>query len=81
MENENQKTAQNDQPVANIAVKTSFLQSNTAKMIMVGFLTLVLLIPLSFVEELIFERAQRKKKWSRKSRNFGVKMSFSMVLF
>lgn len=62
MENENQKTAQNDQPVANIAVKTSFLQSNTAKMIMVGFLTLVLLIPLSFVEELIFERAQRKKE-------------------
>ncbi|UPT71303.1 MAG: cell envelope integrity protein CreD [Flavobacterium sp. JAD_PAG50586_2] len=38
----------------------SFLQSNTAKMIMVGFLTLVLLIPLFFVQDLIRERSQRK---------------------
>lgn len=37
----------------------SFFQSNTAKMIMVGFLTLVLLIPLAFVSELINERNQR----------------------
>ena len=38
----------------------NFLQSNTAKMIMVGFLTLVLLIPLFFVQDLIRERSQRK---------------------
>lgn len=38
----------------------SFFQSNTAKMIMVGFLTLVLLIPLFFVQNLIQERSQRK---------------------
>jgi inner membrane protein len=38
----------------------SFFQSNTAKMIMVGFLTLVLLIPLFFVQDLISERSQRK---------------------
>ena len=39
---------------------TSFFQSNTAKMVMVGFLTLVLLIPLFFVQDLIKERTQRK---------------------
>jgi inner membrane protein len=38
----------------------SFLQSNTAKMIMVGMLTLFLLIPLLFVQDLIQERSQRK---------------------
>ena len=42
--------------------KTSFLQSATAKMIMVGFLTLVLLIPLAFVQNLIEERSNRKKE-------------------
>lgn len=62
MENENQKTEQQIQPVTNNAAKTSFFQSNTAKMIMVGILTLVLLLPLSFVEELIFERSERKKE-------------------
>jgi inner membrane protein len=40
----------------------SFFQSNTAKMIMVGFLTLVLLIPLFFVQDLIRERSQRKNQ-------------------
>nr|WP_313807667.1 cell envelope integrity protein CreD [Flavobacterium sp.] len=50
------------QPVQNQTTKTSFLQSATAKMIMVGILTLVLLIPLSYVEELIFERSERKKE-------------------
>jgi inner membrane protein len=39
-----------------------FFQSNTAKMIMVGFLTLVLLIPLVFVQDLIGERSQRKNE-------------------
>lgn len=38
----------------------TFLQSNTAKMLMVGLLTLILLIPLSFVQNLIQERSQRK---------------------
>ena len=42
------------------AERTSFFQSTTAKMLMVGFLTLVLLIPLFFVQDLIHERSQRK---------------------
>ncbi|WP_348799670.1 cell envelope integrity protein CreD [Flavobacterium adhaerens] len=40
----------------------SILQSNTAKMLMVGFLTLFLLIPLAFVKELITERSYRQKE-------------------
>lgn len=40
----------------------SFFQSNTAKIIMVGFLTLVLLIPLQLVKSLIWERAERQKE-------------------
>ena len=40
----------------------SFLQSNTAKMIMVGLLTLFLLIPLLFVQDLIRERSERKNE-------------------
>jgi len=42
--------------------KKGFFQSTTAKMIMVGLLTLVLLIPLSFVQELITERSSRQKE-------------------
>lgn len=42
------------------APKLSFLQSNTAKMIMVGMLTLFLLIPLNLVQNLIRERSERK---------------------
>ncbi|WP_310556555.1 cell envelope integrity protein CreD [Flavobacterium sp.] len=42
--------------------KNSFFQSTTAKMIMVGLLTLFLLIPLTYVQELIFERSERKKE-------------------
>ncbi|WP_310560054.1 cell envelope integrity protein CreD [Flavobacterium sp.] len=41
---------------------TSFFQSNTAKMIMVGLLTLFLLIPLEFVKNLIAERSQRQEE-------------------
>jgi inner membrane protein len=37
-----------------------FFQSNTARMIMVGLLTLVLLIPLALVSELVTERAGRQ---------------------
>lgn len=40
----------------------SFFQSSTAKIIMVGMLTLVLLIPLVFVQELITERSIRQKE-------------------
>lgn len=46
----------------NNSVKTSFFQSNTAKMIMVGVLTLVLLIPLALVQDLISERSNRKNE-------------------
>lgn len=57
----------------------SFFQSNTAKMIMVGFLTLVLLIPLFFVQNLIQERSIRKtemvdevtKIWGRDVQFYG----------
>jgi len=38
----------------------TFLQSNSAKMLMVGLLTLILLVPLAFVQDLIQERSQRK---------------------
>ncbi|MDD5151129.1 MAG: inner membrane CreD family protein, partial [Flavobacterium sp.] len=42
--------------------ETSFFQSNTAKMMMVGLLTLFLLIPLEFVKNLITERSQRQEE-------------------
>ncbi|HAH56432.1 MAG TPA: cell envelope integrity protein CreD [Flavobacterium sp.] len=40
----------------------NFFQSNTAKMMMVGLLTLILLIPLEFVKNLITERSQRQQE-------------------
>jgi inner membrane protein len=39
-----------------------FFQSSTAKIIMVGLLTLILLIPLQFVKSLIYERAERQEE-------------------
>ena len=45
----------------NAETKT-FFHSTTAKMIVVGLLSLVLLIPLFFVQDLIQERSQRKKE-------------------
>lgn len=42
--------------------KINFFQTATAKMIMVGLLTLVLLIPLFFVQDLISERSHRQKE-------------------
>jgi inner membrane protein len=39
-----------------------FFQSTTAKMIMVGLLTLILLIPLSLIQDLITERSVRQKE-------------------
>ena len=53
-----------NQEIQNQEPKT-FFQSTTAKMIMVGFLTLVLLIPLFFVQDLITERSQRKNEVTR----------------
>lgn len=53
MENQNEKP---------MATKSNFFQSNTAKMIMVGALTLFLLIPLALVQDLISERSQRKNE-------------------
>lgn len=47
----------------------SFFQTNTAKMIMVGILTLVLLIPLALVQDLIKERSQRKVEATQKVTN------------
>lgn len=55
---ENPVQNQNPTPVS----KPSFLQSNTAKMIMVGVLTLFLLIPLNLVQSLIRERSERKNE-------------------
>lgn len=40
----------------------NFFSSTTAKIIMVGLLTLVLLIPLQFVKNLIWERSERQKE-------------------
>ncbi len=42
--------------------KQGFFHSTTAKMIMVGLLTLIHLIPLSFVQKLINERSLRQKE-------------------
>ncbi|MBY8961844.1 cell envelope integrity protein CreD [Flavobacterium sp. D11R37] len=41
--------------------KQGFLHSATAKIIMVGLLTLILLIPLQYVKSLIWERAERQE--------------------
>lgn len=57
-----------NQEIQNQEPKT-FFQSTTAKMIMVGFLTLVLLIPLFFVQDLITERSQRKNEVTREVSN------------
>ncbi|CAM3975634.1 cell envelope integrity protein CreD [Flavobacterium cucumis] len=42
--------------------KVPFFQTTTAKMIMVGLLTIILIIPLALVQELIVERSQRQKE-------------------
>lgn len=55
---ENQTPSQNPNSIS----KFSFFQSNTAKMIMVGILSLFLLIPLNLVQSLIRERSQRKNE-------------------
>jgi len=45
--------------------KPSFFQSTTAKMILVGLLTLFLLIPLELVKGLISERSQRNREMAK----------------
>ncbi|HEX8270828.1 MAG TPA: cell envelope integrity protein CreD [Flavobacterium sp.] len=44
-----------------------FLQSATAKMMLIAVLTLILLIPLFFVQDLIHERAQRQEEVIRET--------------
>lgn len=59
-----------ENPMQNInKTSFSFFQTNTAKMIMVGILTLVLLIPLALVQDLIQERSQRKVEATQKVTN------------
>lgn len=53
---------QNQNPMQQPQSAPGFFQSSTAKIIMVGMLTLLLLIPLQFVKSLIFERAERQKE-------------------
>jgi inner membrane protein len=50
------------QNTQNASNKGNLFQSTTAKMILVGMLTLVLLIPLEFVKSLISERSYRKQE-------------------
>lgn len=55
----------------------SIFQSNTARLIMVMVLILVLLIPLSFVQSLITERANRKKEVIEEvSQKYGERVYF-----
>ena len=55
------ETSENQNP-APLSFFQSLFQSTTAKMIMVAFLTLILLIPLAFVNELISERSKRQQE-------------------
>jgi inner membrane protein involved in colicin E2 resistance len=59
----------------------SVFESKTSKMIMVGFLILVLLVPLHFVKSLIEERIFGKKTWWTKLRKNGAKAFTFTVLF
>lgn len=58
------ETNQNYQssPLHQPSESPNFFQSSTAKILMVGILTLVLLIPLQYVKSLIFERSERQKE-------------------
>lgn len=49
-------------PIHKPSESPSFFQSSTAKILMVGLLTLVLLLPLQYVKALIFERSERQKE-------------------
>ncbi len=68
---------QEDQKTEPKPIIQSIFQSTTAKMIMVGFLTLALLIPLFFVQDLIQERSKRQKEVvSEVSELWGKEVSF-----
>jgi inner membrane protein len=57
--------------------KTGFFQSNTARLIMVGMLTLVLFIPLALVQNLISERSYRQEEVKNKiTSKWGGPVSF-----
>ncbi len=56
--NQNYQSSPMHQPNDN----PNFFQSSTAKILMVGLLTLVLLLPLQYVKGLIFERSERQKE-------------------
>lgn len=58
------ETNQNYQssPIHQPSESPNFFQSSTAKILMVGLLTLVLLLPLQYVKSLIFERSERQKE-------------------
>jgi len=55
------ETQENQNPTP-VSFFQSLFQSTTAKMFMVGFLTLILLIPLEFVKNLISERSFRQEE-------------------
>jgi len=61
MENQEQKTPQFQYPAPE---RHSIWQSTTARVIMVGLLTLVLLLPLQYVKSLIWERQELQEKVS-----------------
>lgn len=60
---DHQSDKDTSRPEVNIPkITIPFFQTPTVKMIMIGFLTLFLLIPLQFVKDLISERSQRKNE-------------------
>lgn len=67
----------------------SIFQSTTAKMLMVGFLTLILLIPLEFVKDLIRERSTRQEeviseindKWGESVYFYGPILKVPYIVF
>ena len=71
---ETPETSENQQP-------QGFFQSNTARMIMVGLLTLALLIPLLFVQNLIEERSLRQKEVIRERKLNPQDESYTSSLF
>ncbi|WP_306352003.1 cell envelope integrity protein CreD [Flavobacterium sp. '19STA2R22 D10 B1'] len=81
MENQNQ----NPQP----SISSTFFQSHTARMIMVGILTLFLLIPLELVNNLIHERELRQSdvmheitdKWGKEVYFYGPILKVPYTVF
>lgn len=80
---------QENQTSSPLSFLQSLFQSTTAKMLMVGFLTLVLLIPLEFVKSLIFERSNRQEeviseindKWGESVYFYGPILKIPYVVF